>query len=58
MRLLLPLDSSVHASELAFHALDLAPRIFQLAAIHLRRGGSQPPGGAVHNRRRHLQIAQ
>ena len=50
-------DSPGQTAELGFHALDLAPRGFALLTIHLR-GARQPPGGAVHNRRRHLQIAQ
>ena len=34
-------------------------RRFALLAIHLRRSRArQPPAGAVHDRRRHLQIAQ
>jgi hypothetical protein len=57
MRLLLLGDSPGQTAELAFHALDLAPRCFALLTIHLR-GARQSPGGAVHNRRRHLQIAQ
>jgi len=57
MQWLLLLDSRVHAFELVLHAHDLASRIFQLAAVHLCRGASQSPGGAVHNRCRHLQIA-
>src|ERR1022692_1805429 len=35
---LLPLDSSVHTVELVLNALDLASRIFQMAAIHPCRG--------------------
>jgi hypothetical protein len=57
MRLLLLWDSPGQTAKLVFHAFDLAPRCFALLTIHLR-GASQSPGGAVHNRRRHLQIAQ
>jgi hypothetical protein len=57
MRLLLLWDSPGQTAELGFHALDLAPRGFALLTIHLR-GARQSPGGAVHNRCRHLQIAQ
>ena len=39
------------------HALDLAPRAFALPPIQLR-GAGQPPLGAIHDRGRHLQIAQ
>ena len=45
--------------KLVFNAIDLAPRGFALLAIHLRRSRArQSTGGAVHNRCRHLQIAQ
>jgi len=58
MRLLLLWDSPGQTAKLDFHALDLAPRGFALLAIHLRGNCTrQPPGGAVHHRRRHLQIA-
>jgi hypothetical protein len=52
-------DSPGQTAELTFHALDLAPGCFALLAIYLCGGGArQSPGGAVHNRCRHLQIAQ
>jgi len=57
MRFLLLRDSPGQTTKLVFQAFDLAPRSFALLAIHLR-GASQSPGGAVHIRRRHLQIAQ
>jgi hypothetical protein len=59
MRLLLLRDSHGETAKLGFQALDLEPRCFALVAIHLRGSRTcQTPGGAVHNRRRHLQIAQ
>jgi hypothetical protein len=59
MRLLLLRDSPGQTAKLVFQAFDLAPRRFALLAIHLCGSGArQAPGGAVHNRRRHLQIAQ
>jgi hypothetical protein len=59
MRLLLLWDSPGQTTELVFHALNLEPRRFALLAIHLRNGRArQAPGSAVHNRCRHLQIAQ
>jgi len=54
---LLLLDSSIHAAELVLNALDLASRLFQLAAMHLCRGARQTPGSAIHDRCGHLQIA-
>jgi hypothetical protein len=48
----------LHALELSFNALDLPPRGVALWSIEvccLRAG--DPPMGAVHNRRDHLQIA-
>lgn len=56
-------DSPGQTTELVFHALDLEPRRFALPAIHLQaqrapRRARQSPGSAVHNRCRHLQIAQ
>ena len=52
-------DSPGQTAKLVFHAFDLAPRCFALLAIHLRGSRTcQPPGGAAHNRCRHLQIAQ
>ena len=50
-------DSPGQTAKLDFQAFDLAPRRFALLTIHLR-GARQPPRGAVHNRCRHLQIAQ
>jgi hypothetical protein len=63
MRLLLLRDSPGQTAKLVFQAFDLAPRGFALLAIHLCASGAQraprqAPGGAVHNRCRHLQIAQ
>src|ERR1035437_1029278 len=63
MLLLLLWDSPGQTAKLVFHAFDLAPRCFALPAIHLQaqrapRRARQPPGGAVHDRCRHLQIAQ
>jgi hypothetical protein len=59
MRLLLLWDSPGQTAELGFHALDLEPRGFALLAIHLRNSRArQSPGSAIHNRCRHLQIAQ
>jgi hypothetical protein len=63
MRLLLLWDSPGQTAELGFHALDLEPRRFAFPTIHLQaqrapRRARQPPGGAVHNRCRHLQIAE
>jgi len=57
MRLLLLWDSPGQTAKLVLHAFDLEPRRFALRTIHLR-GARQPPRGAVHNRRRYLQIAQ
>jgi hypothetical protein len=52
-------DSPGQTAKLVFHAFDLAPRCLALLAIHLRGScARQPSGGAVHNRCRHLQIAQ
>jgi hypothetical protein len=52
-------DSPGQTAKLAFQAFDLEPGCFALLAIHLCGGRArQSPGGAVHNRRRHLQIAQ
>jgi hypothetical protein len=58
MWLLLLWDSPGQTVQLALQALDLMPRRFALLALHLgaRRAG-QPPGGAVHDGCRHLQIA-
>ena len=57
--MLLLWNSPGQTAELAFQAFDLAPRRFALLAIHLCGGRArQPPGSAVHNRCRHLQIAQ
>lgn len=50
-------DSPGQTAKLIFHAFDLAARRFALLAIHPRHA-RQPPSGAVHNRRRHLQVAQ
>jgi hypothetical protein len=63
MRFLLLWDSPGQTAKLGFQAFDLAPRGFALLAIHLcgsgaQRAPRQAPGGAVHNRCRHLQIAQ
>jgi hypothetical protein len=59
MRLLLLRDSPGQTAKLVFQAFDLAPRGFALLAIHLRGSRArQSPGGTVHNRCRHLQIAQ
>jgi len=59
MRLLLLRDSPGQTAKLVFQAFDLAPGGFALLAIHLCGSGArQAPGGAVHNRCRHLQIAQ
>jgi hypothetical protein len=59
MRLLLLWDSPGQTAELVFQPLDLAPRGFALLTIHLRNSRArQSPGSAVHNRCRHLQIAQ
>jgi hypothetical protein len=59
MLLLLLWDSPGQTAKLDFHAFDLAPRGFALVAIHIRGNRTcQAPGGAVHNRCRHLQIAQ
>ena len=44
--------------KLVFQAFDLSPRCIALLAIHIRSRACQSPGGAVHNRCRHLQIAQ
>ena len=51
-------DSPGQTAKLVFQAFDLAPRGFALLAIYVRGRTCQPPGGAVHNHRRHLQIAQ
>ena len=59
LNMLLLWDSPGQTTELVFHALNLEPRRFALLAIHLRNDRArQSPGSAVHNRRRHLQIAQ
>jgi hypothetical protein len=62
MRLLLLCNPPGQTAKLVFQAFDLAPHGFALLAIHVRAQRAprtcQPPGGAVHNRRRHLQIAQ
>ena len=52
-------DSPGQTAKLVFQAFDLALRCFALLAIHIRGNRAcQAPGGAVHNRCRHLQIAQ
>jgi hypothetical protein len=57
--MLLLWNSPGQTTELAFHAFDLEPRRFALLAIHLCGGRArQSPGSAVHNRCRHLQVAQ
>jgi hypothetical protein len=58
MLLLLLWNPPGQTAKLVFQAFDLALRRFALLAIHHRSRPCQPPGGAVHNRRRHLQIAQ
>jgi len=50
-------DSRRHPVEFAARAFDLAPRLFQLLAIHLRRRFPQTAAGAMQNGNRHLQIA-
>jgi len=50
-------DSRRHPVEFAARAFDLAPRLFQLLAIHLRRRFPQTAAGAMHDGGRHLQIA-
>ncbi len=57
MRFLLSFELLAHALELSLHALDLAPGALALPPIQLR-GAGQPPLGAIHDRCRHLQIAQ
>jgi hypothetical protein len=57
--MLLLWDSPGQTTELVFHALNLEQRRFALLAIYLRNGRAcQATGSAVHNRCRHLQIAQ
>lgn len=47
------------ALELFFHAVDLPPCAFALPDIQFHcAGAGQPPMGTIHDRRRHLQIAQ
>ena len=48
----------MHAVELVLHAIDLAPHLFELMGVHAGGGATHPPAGAVHDRHRHLQIAQ
>jgi hypothetical protein len=57
MRFLLSFELFADPLKLSLHALDLAPRAFALPPIQLR-GAGQPPLGAIHDRGRHLQIAQ
>jgi hypothetical protein len=57
MRFPLRFELFADALELPFHPVDLPPRAFALAGIQLRRAG-HPPLGAIHDRGRHLQIAQ
>lgn len=57
MRFLLPFELFADPLKLSFHALDLPPRACALPPIQLRCAG-QPPLGAIHDRGRHLQIAQ
>ena len=52
------MDSSVETLQLALEAIDLAPRLFVLWAVHPGRGAGQAPGGAGHDGRGDLQIAQ
>ena len=48
----------VEALELFSNPLDLLPRGFALLVIQFRcRPAGEPPMGAVHHRRHHLQIA-
>lgn len=57
MRFLLSFELFANALELSLHALDLPSRAFALPPIQLR-GAGQPPLGAIHDRGRHLQVAQ
>jgi len=50
-------DSRRHPVEFAAGAFDLAPRLFQLLAIHLRRRFRQTAAGAMQDGGSHLQIA-
>jgi len=50
-------DALRHPAEFPARAVDLAPRLFQLLAIHLRRRFRQTAAGAMHDGGRHLQIA-
>jgi hypothetical protein len=56
MLLLLLLDLLAQMVQLMAGAIDLAPRVFTLAAIH--SGAGNPPAGPVHDRCHHLQLAQ
>ena len=51
------MDSLVETVQLAFEAIDLAPRLFALCVVHPGRRAGQPTGGAVQDRRGDLQIA-
>jgi hypothetical protein len=51
------LDSSVETVQLAFEAIDLAPRLCALCGVHPGRRAGQPTGGAAQDRRGDLQIA-
>jgi len=39
-------------------AIDLAPRVVQLLALHLRSRAGKPPAGTVDDGHHHVQIAQ
>jgi len=56
MLLLLLLNLLRQMVQLMACAIDLAPGVFALAAIH--SGAGNPPAGTVHDRHHPLQIAQ
>jgi hypothetical protein len=55
---LLLVDALCQTLQLIPRLLNLPPRRLALLVVHFhRRGIGQPPMGAAHNRRHHLQIA-
>jgi len=50
-------DALRHPAEFPPRAVDLAPRLFLLWAIHFRQGFGEPPAGTTQDGNRHLQIA-
>jgi hypothetical protein len=51
-------DSLGQVVQFTAGAIDLAPRLFQLLALHLPNRAGKPPAGTVDDGHHHVQIAQ